>query len=84
VKALFTEFEGLKADGSDEEKAMLVAQICNELVAHATIEDRTRCYPTEALSVYVRRKVAARLSSFTSACLNLAERSRARGVGVLD
>lgn len=39
VKALFKEFEGLKTGGSGQDKATLVAEICSELVAHATIEE---------------------------------------------
>jgi hemerythrin superfamily protein len=39
VKALFSEFDKLKDDGADEEKAAIVAQICNELKIHTAIEE---------------------------------------------
>jgi hemerythrin superfamily protein len=39
VKALFKQFETLKEDGSDEDKAALVARICGELTIHATLEE---------------------------------------------
>ena len=39
VKALFKEFEEMKEDGDDEDKADLVRQICGELTVHATIEE---------------------------------------------
>jgi Hemerythrin HHE cation binding domain len=39
VKALFSEFDKLKDDGSEEDKAAIVAQICNELTIHAAIEE---------------------------------------------
>jgi hemerythrin superfamily protein len=39
VKALFKEFESLKEDGTDDEKADLVETICNELTVHAQIEE---------------------------------------------
>src|SRR6202171_1916348 len=39
VKALFSEFAELKDDGADEDKAAIVAQICNELKIHAAIEE---------------------------------------------
>lgn len=40
VKKLFKEFEKLKEeDGSDEEKEMLVRQVCGELKVHAQIEE---------------------------------------------
>jgi hemerythrin superfamily protein len=39
VKALFSEFDKLKDDGADEDKAAIVAQICNELKIHTTIEE---------------------------------------------
>jgi hemerythrin superfamily protein len=39
VKALFSEFDKLKDDGADEDKAAIVAQICNELKIHTAIEE---------------------------------------------
>jgi len=39
VKALFKEFESLKDEGGDDEKATLVETICNELTVHAQIEE---------------------------------------------
>ena len=40
VKGLFKEFEKLsKQDDSNEEKAQLVRQICNELTVHAQVEE---------------------------------------------
>ena len=39
IKALFSEFDKLKDDGSEEDKAAIVAQICNELTIHAAIEE---------------------------------------------
>ncbi len=39
VKSLFKEFESLKDDGDDEQKAALVETICNELTIHAQIEE---------------------------------------------
>jgi len=39
VKALFKEFETLKDEGEDDEKAALVETICNELTVHAQIEE---------------------------------------------
>ena len=40
VTKLFKEFESLKEDeGADTDKSALVAQICNELKVHATIEE---------------------------------------------
>ena len=40
VKELFTQFEKLKnEEGADDEKGSLVAQICEELTIHATIEE---------------------------------------------
>src|SRR4051794_23725899 len=39
VKSLFREFESLKEEGDDDEKASLVETICNELTVHAQIED---------------------------------------------
>jgi hemerythrin superfamily protein len=39
VKALFSEFDKLKDDGSEEDKAAIVAQICNALTIHAAIEE---------------------------------------------
>jgi hemerythrin superfamily protein len=39
VKALFSEFDKLKDDGSEVDKAAIVAQICNELTIHAAIEE---------------------------------------------
>lgn len=39
VKAMFKDYESLKADGSDEEKAQLVGKICSSLTVHMTIEE---------------------------------------------
>jgi len=39
VKSLFKEFDALKEDGDDDQKAALVEQICNELKVHAQIEE---------------------------------------------
>ena len=39
VKSLFKEFESLKDDGDDDQKATLVETICNELTVHAQIEE---------------------------------------------
>lgn len=39
VKALFKEFEDLKENGEDDDKAELVRQICGELTVHSTIEE---------------------------------------------
>ena len=39
VKALFKEFKTMKEDGSGEEKAALVKQICDALTVHAQIEE---------------------------------------------
>ena len=39
VKALFSEFDELKDDGAEEDKAAIVAQICNELKIHTAIEE---------------------------------------------
>jgi hemerythrin superfamily protein len=39
VAKLFAEFDALKADGSEEAKSALVAQICLELTIHTTLEE---------------------------------------------
>jgi hemerythrin superfamily protein len=39
VKKLFAEFDKLKEEGSDEEKAAIVEQICNELKIHTAVEE---------------------------------------------
>lgn len=39
VKKLFKEFEKLSSEGSDEEKAQLVKEICTELTIHAQVEE---------------------------------------------
>ena len=39
VKSLFKEFESLKDEGDDDQKATLVETICNELTVHAQIEE---------------------------------------------
>ncbi len=39
VKSLFKEFESLKGQGDDDQKATLVETICNELTVHAQIEE---------------------------------------------
>ncbi len=51
VKKMFKDFEKLKEDGDDGEKSELVAQICQELIVHTTVEEEI-FYPAarEALS----------------------------------
>jgi hemerythrin superfamily protein len=39
VKKLFSDFNKLKDEGSDEDKAAIVEQICNELKVHTEIEE---------------------------------------------
>jgi hemerythrin-like domain-containing protein len=39
VKKLFDEFKAMKEGGSDQEKAALVQQICEELMLHAMLEE---------------------------------------------
>lgn len=39
VKALFSQFDKLKQNGSEEDKSGIVATICNELKVHTTIEE---------------------------------------------
>jgi hemerythrin superfamily protein len=39
VKKLFSDFDKLKEEGSDEDKAAIVEQICNELKVHTEIEE---------------------------------------------
>jgi len=39
VRALFAEYEELKEDGSDDEKAALVEKICNALKIHTELEE---------------------------------------------
>jgi hemerythrin superfamily protein len=39
VKKLFSDFDKLKEDGSDEDKSAIVDQICNELKIHTEIEE---------------------------------------------
>ena len=39
VKKLFSDFDELKEKGSDEDKAALVEQICNELKIHTELEE---------------------------------------------
>jgi len=39
VKTLFSEFAKLKDSGANEDKAAIVAQICNELKIHTAIEE---------------------------------------------
>ena len=39
VKKLFSEFDKLQAEGSDEEKSSIVEQICNELKIHTELEE---------------------------------------------
>jgi hemerythrin superfamily protein len=39
VKAMFKEFKSLKEEGTHEEKAALVKQICDALTVHAVIEE---------------------------------------------
>jgi hemerythrin superfamily protein len=39
VKKLFSEFDKLKEEGSDEDKSAIVNQICNELKIHTELEE---------------------------------------------
>lgn len=39
VKGLFEQFKKMKDDGSDDEKAAIVQQICTELTIHAELEE---------------------------------------------
>ena len=39
VKSLFREFDSLKDEGDDDQKAALVETICNELKVHAQVEE---------------------------------------------
>jgi hemerythrin superfamily protein len=39
VKKLFADFDKLKDEGGDDERAAIVEQICNELKVHTTIEE---------------------------------------------
>ena len=39
VKKLFSEFDKLKEEGSDEDKSAVVEQICNELKIHTELEE---------------------------------------------
>jgi hemerythrin superfamily protein len=39
VKTLFSQFDKLKEEGSDEEKSAIVDQICNELKIHTELEE---------------------------------------------
>jgi len=39
VAKLFAEFENLKDEGSDDQKVALVANICQELLVHTTLEE---------------------------------------------
>ena len=39
VKKLFSDFDKLKEEGSDEDKSALVDQICNELKIHTELEE---------------------------------------------
>jgi hemerythrin superfamily protein len=39
VKALFSDFDDIKEEGSDQEKSAIVDQICDELTIHAEIEE---------------------------------------------
>jgi hemerythrin superfamily protein len=39
VKKLFSDFDKLKDEGSDEDKSALVEQICNELKIHTELEE---------------------------------------------
>lgn len=39
VKKLFSDFDKLKEEGSDEDKSELVEQICNELKIHTELEE---------------------------------------------
>jgi hemerythrin superfamily protein len=39
VKKLFSEFDKLKEEGSDEDKSAIVNQICNELKIHTQLEE---------------------------------------------
>jgi hemerythrin superfamily protein len=39
VKKLFSDFDKLKEDGSDDDKSAIVEQICNELKIHTELEE---------------------------------------------
>ena len=39
VKKLFSDFDQLKEEGSDEDKAAIVEEICNELKIHTAVEE---------------------------------------------
>ena len=39
VKKLFSDFDKLKEEGSDEDKSAIVGQICNELKIHTELEE---------------------------------------------
>ena len=39
VKKLFSDFDKLKEEGSDEDKSAIVEQICNELKVHTELEE---------------------------------------------
>jgi hemerythrin superfamily protein len=39
VKKLFSDFDKLKEEGSDEDKSVIVNQICNELKIHTALEE---------------------------------------------
>jgi hemerythrin superfamily protein len=45
VKKLFSDFDKLKEEGSDEDKAAIVDQICSELKIHTELEEEI-FYPT--------------------------------------
>ena len=40
VKKLFSDFDKLREEGSDEEKSAIVEQICNELKIHTELEEK--------------------------------------------
>ena len=39
VRKLFSDFDQLKEEGSDEDKAAIVEEICNELKIHTAVEE---------------------------------------------
>jgi hemerythrin superfamily protein len=50
VKRLFSDYGKLKEDGSDEDKAAIVEQICNELKIHTELEEEI-FYPAVRKSI---------------------------------
>jgi hemerythrin superfamily protein len=51
VKRLFSDFNKLKEEGSDEDKSTIVEQICNELKVHTELEEEM-FYPAVRKAIY--------------------------------